>query len=443
MRTDGNSKQERAYNQLEMNYTKMFDKEGRKLTFDLQYDSWDSTMKWSMSTKEVLPIEQSVFDIYTYSTDSNNDIAMQTDYVTPFGENYNFELGIKYEKRNVKTSFQGNELIDGNYELIDGLDNDLKYDERIVAAYLQLGNDKGKFNYLLGLRMESTSTQITGSEASLEQTRDYTDLFPTLNMNYVFSEKTNIGFNYSHRINRPSLRLLNPFAEMPDFNTRFKGNPNLKPAYTDIIEFSLLQTSGKLTLNPSIYYSETTDDIILYTQQNEDNIFISSIVNIEKETRLGFELSASYNPLKWLGFSGDFNSFRFEQKGIVDGRNISNKNSSWSSSLSTRIKMGNGFSFQNRFNYNGASKTAIRNNKAVWYTNAGISKRLFNNKGNVSFRVSNIFNSRKNRTETIGENFSVSEVRSRNAARFSIGFSYKFDGRTAYKARNAQRSNRR
>ncbi len=440
--TDGNSNEHRSYNQLELNYTKTFDKEDRKLTFDLQYDFWDSTMKWDVLTNKTFPITESIFNLKTTSTDKNNDIAIQTDYITPLGEKSKLELGVKLESRNVDDSFIAREFVNNAYTIIPGLDNSLSYDEQIIGAYVQYGSKLGKFSYLLGLRVEDTKVDIKNTESNFGTTNTYTDLFPTLNIGYVLSEKTNIGLNYSKRINRPSLWQLNPFSEIEDFNTRYYGNPTLKPAYTNAVEFSTLYKGDVLTLNPSIYYSHTTNTTQWYTIQNDANIFESTLINLDKETRFGVELSVSYAPLKWLSFSGDFNAYNFSQEGMVSNRSLDFNNNTWFSSLSTRIKMGMGLTFQSRFNYQGEERNAQAIDKEVWFINAGLSKKLFKNKANLSFRASNIFNTRKSKSTTTGTNFLVNEIRSRNAARWALSFTYKFDGKTSFKNRNAQRSNR-
>ena len=189
-----------------------------------------------------------------------------------------------------------------HFQLIDNIDNNLAYDERIVGAYMQYGNRIGKFSYLLGLRVEDTNIKIEDNKGSYSETYAYTNLFPTANLGYTLSETTDLGLSYSKRINRPSLWFVNPFYELDDFNSRFFGNPNLRAAFTDAIELSLLKKGNKFTLNPSVYYSRTTDRVQFYTIQNEEEIFETSPFNLDLETRFGLELSASYNPFKVAKF---------------------------------------------------------------------------------------------------------------------------------------------
>ncbi|MBG6129590.1 outer membrane receptor protein involved in Fe transport [Aquimarina sp. EL_43] len=440
--TLGNSKEKRSYNQLEMNYTKTFAKEGRKLTFDLQYDFWDSTKKWNVRTQKETPIMTPISNLRTKSTNKNNDIVLQSDLVTPFGEKTKLEIGAKFENRHVTDGFIAEELVNDDYQLLDNLDNEIAYDERIIGGYVQYGSKIGKFSYLLGLRIEDTNIKIKDEEGSFNNTNTFTNLFPTLNLGYAIGENTNFQLSYSKRINRPSLWQLNPFSELEDFNARFFGNPTLKSAFTDAVELSLLQKGTKFTINPSIYYSYTTDDTQWYTTQNDDGVFVSTIINLDLEKRYGFELSASYNPLKWLSFNGDFNAYRFDQEGIAGTQKLDFSDETWQTSLSTRIKLKHGISIQSRFNHQGERGNAQSKRKSISYLNLGASKKLFKNRGNLIFNVSNVFDSRKTREEITGTDFFVNQMRSRNGARWSLSFVYKFNGKSGHKTRRVQRSNR-
>lgn len=440
--TNGNSKENRSYNQLEMNYTKIFEKEGRKLTFDLQYDFWDSTKKWEIDTQKEVPVQASISNLRTRSTNKNNDIVIQSDYVTPFGKHSKLEIGGKFENRQIKDGFIAEEFINNTYRLLDNLDNEIKYDERIIGGYVQYGNKIGKFSYLLGLRIEDTNIDIKDKEGIFKDTNTYTNVFPTANLGYAIGEKTNIQMSYSRRISRPSLWQLNPFSELEDFNARFFGNPALKPAFTDAVEISLLQKGAKFTVNPSIYYSNTTDDTQWYTTQGNTGVFESTIVNLDREKRYGFELSASYNPLKWLSFNGDFNAYRFTQEGVVETETLDFSDETWYTSLNTKIKLKHGITFQSRFNYQGERSNAQSKMKSISYLNLGASKKLFKNRASLIFNVSNVFDSRKTKEEITGQDFFVNQVRSRNAARWSLSFVYKFNGKSGHKNRQVQRSNR-
>lgn len=440
--TFGTSKERRSYNQLEMNYTKTFEKEGKKFTMDLQYDFWDSTKDFNIETSQTFPTVQEISNLRTTSDQKNNDFALQSDFVTPLSENSRLELGTKYEKRLVKNGFLAEELAGQDFQSIDGFNNDLDYDEQILGAYIQYGNNIKKFSYLLGLRYENTSVNINDALGNFNQTNSYGNLFPTINLGFDLSEKTKLQGSYSKRINRPSLWQLNPFSELSDFNSRFSGNPNLQPSFSDTSEFALLITGEDFTLNPSIYYSFTNDNIDYYTIRSEEGFFLTSLTNIDSESRLGVEISLSYNPFKWLGINGDINAYTFKKKGQIESINLDASNETWRTSWSLNIKPKKGLNIQSRFNYSGRNQNAQTTTKSVSSLNLGISKSVFKDKGSLIFNVSNVFNTNKYREEIIGRNFVIDKLSNFNAARWTLSFVYKFNKKEGEESREAKRSNR-
>ena len=440
--TYGTSKEKRSYNQLEMNYTKTFEKEDKKFTVDLQYDFWDSTKDFNIETSQTFPTVQDISDLRTTSDQKNNDFALQSDFVTPLTEESKLEMGVKFEKRLVKNGFLAEDLSGRDFQSIDGFNNELDYDEQIFGAYSQYGNKIKKFSYLLGLRFENTYVKIKDAIGSFNQTNSYSRLFPTLNLGYDISEMTKIQGSYSKRINRPSLWQLNPFPKLSDFNLRFSGNPNLQPSFSDAIELALLIRAKDFTLNPSIYYSRTNNNIEYYTIKSAEGFFLTSMTNIDSEKRFGIEVSLSYNPKKWLGINGEVNAYNFEKRGQIAAINLNTSNITWRSSWALNIKPKKGLNIQSRFNYRGPFSNAQTKTKSVSSLNIGVSQRIFKDKGSLILNVRNVFNSNKFKEETLGEDFVIDVLSNYNAARWTLSFVYKFNKKTGEKNREAKRSNR-
>ena len=111
--------------------------------------------------------------IKTRGTGETNDLAFQSDYITPIGKYSTLETGVKFESRNIKNYFLAEQLINGNFETIDNIDNTLEYEEKISAAYLQLNTKMDKFSYQLGLRFEASNIAINASDANLNSLNKY------------------------------------------------------------------------------------------------------------------------------------------------------------------------------------------------------------------------------------------------------------------------------
>lgn len=440
--TTGNSKEKRDYNQIEANYTKLFETKGRRFTMDLQYDFWNSEKKWKLQTDETFPVATSISTIQTRGTGETNDIAFQMDYKTPISESANFETGAKYESRDISNYFLAEELVNGNFETIDNIDNTLQYKEKITSAYVQLNGKKEKVSYQVGLRLENTDVTINASDNTLDTDNTYTNVFPSATIGYEFKENLSGQLSYSKRINRPSLWFLNPFYELKDFTARFTGNPSLKPTYTDAFEVSFIYNINKLRLSPSVYYQNSKDVLQFETKKDGNGVFIQSPINLDEEKRYGVELSASLSPLKWLRFNSDFNLYSYQQKGTIDGKDAAFSDNTWFVNFTTNIKFSKTTRMQTSFYYQGERSNAQITTEPITNLNFGISKSILKNKGSIIFNASNILNTRTDVQEIVGATYKINQERSRNAQRFSLSFVYKFNQKPSDKNRRANRSNR-
>ncbi|WP_299134075.1 TonB-dependent receptor [uncultured Tenacibaculum sp.] len=440
--TLGNSKEKRDYNQLEANYTKEFDSSNTKFTIDFQYDFWNSNKIWNLETEQTYPIKAPIATIQTSGITNTDDITIQTDYTTTTGKKGHLEFGGKYENRKIVNEFLAEELKNGSFEIINGINNKLNYKEKIIAAYTQYNTKINKFNFQFGLRLEATKVSIGSEIKQLNLKNNYTNLFPSATIGYEFKNNLSGQLSYSKRIRRPSLWQLNPFLELKDFTARFTGNPLLQPSYTDSFELSFNYRKKKFRLSPSLYYSDTKDVFQYETVEDSQGVFVQSPINLENEKRYGFELSGSYNPLKWLRFSGDFNAYNYKQTGIINSSDATISDKTWFVNLSTSIQIPKGVRLQTRMYHIGKRVNVQTTTLPITYMNFAVSKSLFKNNGNLILNISNPFNSSKVRENIVGSNYKINQIRNRNAQRFSLSFVYKFNQKPSDKNRSANRSNR-
>jgi outer membrane receptor protein involved in Fe transport len=260
--------------------------------------------------------------IRTGSVGSSKDLMLQTDLVQPLDSNSTFEFGLKAENRRVISDFIAEQQNGDEWDIIDNIDNRLSYKELIGSAYVQFAGLAGKFGYQLGLSNELTHIEIKDRVGTYNNEKNYNRLFPTLNLSYQFNPAATLQGSYSKRINRPSLGLIYPFNELTDLNSRFVGNPDLNPSYANIFELAFLRTWNGLTINPSVYYQSNSGVIQDYTFRNSDDLFITTPINIDRETRRGLELSVLYNPLKWLQINSELNAYSFKQRGLYQQQNF-------------------------------------------------------------------------------------------------------------------------
>jgi len=440
---NGESREKRDYNQFEFNYTRNFEQAAKKFTIDMQYDFWNSEKDWDLTTQKVLPVFFLLPAIRTNSIGSSKDLLVQTDFVQPLTERSTLEMGLKAESRKVTSDFKAEQAAGEQWLIVDGIDNKLDYSELIGSAYLQFASKINQFSYQVGLRTELTRINIEDRIKTYNNKKNYNRLFPTLNMSYHLKSGATVQLNYSKRINRPSLMLLYPFNELTDFNAQYVGNPDLNPSYADVLELGFLKQWSTLTFNPSLYYQHTKGFVQDYTYREDNEVFITTPINIYQEIRRGIELSVLYNPAKWLQLNTEMNFYTFKQEGRYKERNLDFSGQGLTARVSAQIKLPAAFAFQGRYNITGAQSNAQSRTGAISYIDMGLSKNLLKNKVTVVGDVTNAFNSRKYQTRTTGPDYIFVQTNNPNAARYRLSVVYRFNLKEDQSVRQAKSNNRK
>ena len=411
------------FNQLEIDYVKTFDKKGQKFTTSIVYDWWNDDENESLTIQNMIPFSEEKINTVTRDIESSKDLLIQADFVSPLKNNGKFEAGFRGEIRRITSDYSATI----NEEPIFAFNNLLNYDEQIYGAYLQYGQKLNKFNYLLGLRTELSDIGIGDRENKFDDDKNYLGFFPTAHLTYNFSQRMNMQLSYSRRINRPRFWQLNPFGGLSDIRNRFVGNPDLNPMYTDSYELGFLKRWENFTLNPSIYFQHNTDYFQFVTEIDENGNFLTFPVNLSHENRGGVEISAIYNPVKWLRLSGEFNYYQFKQVGDYKNLNFDTENDNWSARLNSRMKFKKGLTAQGSFRYRARNQSGQFLTKAQYSIDFGISKDLMDDKANLSLNFRNILDSRIESQVVTGENYLLESEGKRMGRRFSATFTYRFN----------------
>ncbi len=430
------------HNQLELSYVKTFDKKDKKLTLDFQYDFWDDDENETLNTTQTGSIFVDDRPLRTRDIESSKDFLVQLDFVNPLNENSSFETGLRGETRVITSDYKVETFDGGEWQIFNNIANDLDYQENIGGIYAQFSSKLKKFSYQLGLRAEFTKIDITDENDEFNDTKEYTKLFPTAHLTYNFSEKTSLQLSYSRRINRPGFWFLNPFGGLAQINVQRQGNPDMDPTLTNSLEFGYLTRIGKLRINPSVYFQNTDDPFQFFTERNNEDVLITKPINIDSEDRLGFELSANYQPVKWLQLSGEFNYFSFEQRGGYKTTSFDFDDSTWFTRLNTRVKLPSEINFQASFRYNGENQNAQSITKSNYFMDLGFNKNILNNKATVTLNARNILDSREQIITRTGEGFSYQSHRKLLGPKYMLTFVYRFNQKSNAKTRRPGASNR-
>ncbi|EDP70544.1 TonB-dependent receptor domain protein [Flavobacteriales bacterium ALC-1] len=419
-----------------LQYTVNFDKQfngnsDHRFTANFQYES-SSELEASMIEQDAITVEDVVTD------EEQERIFLQSDYVQPIGEVSQLELGYQGRFSTLDTDYaiafnDGN----GNFDLDEDLSNNLVYKEYVNAFYTQFGSKiKDKFSYLLGLRMEESRITIDQITSGNFEKKNYVGFFPTVNLAYELTKDENITLGYNRRIRRPRSRFINPFPSRSSATNLFQGNPDLDPSYSNTIDLGYYNKFGKLSLNTSIYVTNSTDIFTFITEDTGETVIVGgtevpvirrSPINLATNDRVGFEFTLTYRPSRKWNINGNFNLFRSKTEGVYNGIDFGAENTSWFMRLNNKYTLPGGIDWQTRMNYRGPTEDAQSKRQGIFSMNLAFSKDLFKDKASIAFNVSDLFNSRKRITETSTPTFNADSEFQWRERSFNLSFTYRFN----------------
>ena len=396
--------------QFTANFTKKFNDKGHELVIEFQSEE-------SSEDESDFADNTNVFDQTSSTEEKQKRQLIQLDYVYPIDENTQFEAGFRGNYSQLDTDYQVFD-INGNVRTLNtNLTNYLGFTQNVNAAYTQFGKKVNQFSYLFGIRMENTKIIIDQRTADIYQEKKYIDWFPTLNLSYEFNERENITLGYSRRIRRPRSWSLNPFQSLTSLTFFRQGNPDLDPSYANSFDLGYLKRWDKFTLNGSVYYSTSKQVITRITEATGTIVRVSddpvidvpalrsTSINLAENNRTGTEFTLTYSPKRQVRISGNFNIFNSETIGTYEDQVLDAEIVSWFARINASFPLPFGITTQLRIFYRGPSATAQTESQGILSMSGAINKDLFNKKGTLSFRASDIFNSRRRKSTTETETF--------------------------------------
>lgn len=453
----------REFNNLgaSVNFKHNFPKAGREFTADINYRGRTGPNDNMITTEYYNPDLTTIKDIQKQrqiGDGDNKSFIFQSDFVNPISNNSKLELGVRaaFSENTSTNAFYTVDPVTGALTLQPASQIDYTSNDRVLAAYTTFSNKIKDFGYQLGLRIESSNYKGELAKTNEKFDIDFpVSLFPSVFLSQKMKSDQELQLNYSRRINRPNFWQLSPFIDSSDFLNLSKGNPGLKPEFTNSIELSyqkIFKNRDNLLL--SAYYKNTNNLITRFQEVETEPItgkdqLINTYINANSSYVSGFEATLKNNIVKWWELTTNLNIFT--SKIDIDDPSIPQQDqfASWFVKINNNFKASNKLSFQLSGSYQsktilppggsggggggrgggmfGQSTSAQGYVRPVYYVDAAIRYNFMkDNKASLSINMNDIFRTRVSDTHSESPFFIQDVFRRRDPQVVRVNFNWRF-----------------
>jgi len=375
-----------------LTYTRKFSKKDREFNLLGIYSRSNQTNGYVINT-----VQESDQSILKRNRNDNpgytQEMIAQADYQEPIKENQLLEFGGKATMRQVQSDY--------SYYVANGptgaytfdpshASTGFNYNQSISAGYLSYTATVNEYTLKAGSRYEYTDIHAHFSGQPNINIPSYGVVVPSINLSRKLKDGKLIKISYNKRIQRPSLRDLNPNLQASNPKNATQGNPNLKPEYTQLVEVAYKTNIGNATVNLSTFMRYNTNDIQPARIFRHDTI-ISISQNIGTEANYGVSIFVSI-PV----------SDRFTINGGTDTYYRILKNNSNDPVLNAKMQgltpnfrmfgnynFSNGLSFQFFGSYQGRSYNLQGYRTSPITHSVSVKKSVLNKNGSISLGLDN------------------------------------------------------
>jgi ferric enterobactin receptor len=230
---------------------------------------------------------------------------LNADYTKPFSVRTKLEAGFHGRQRSTASDFTASfiDAVSGEFVPSVAQSTAFDYEEGINAAYAVLSQRVAKVQAQAGLRLEDASTHLAVSRSGPSFDNHYQSAFPSAIISYRLTDTRQAKVSYSRRVSRPNPQQLSPAEYRQDTRNVFRGNPALRPEYTDAMELSFLDAHawGSIQINPYVLHTAHAVRNIQFVDST--GVSVSTFANVASTLTMGadFNVNVRQGPLSGSG----------------------------------------------------------------------------------------------------------------------------------------------
>ena len=301
------------------------------------------------------------------------------------------------------------------------------------AGYAEYVWQWKKFTLNGGIRVQEDEVKCISNNIAGDK-RTYRNLFPSIKLGYLFSEKNQASLSYSKRMGNIPYKNMNPAIVYISEYSYAKGNPDLVPTTEHRIRL-LLSLSD--TWSISYTYGKRKDDSYPLVYQDKDNPIITYTMptNIGKSYRHAFSIGFTKALFSWWTTNASLDGDYTKEVSPEQTYHVFHCLFFCDNSLRFTNTFGGSFNFM-------AERRARRSETiyhSVYNMNAGLYKYFLDQKFCINLSVYAILNKRRNLTTITNDNLNRIEENNKTPYQGAcLNLIYKFDFGKKVKVKRAE-----
>ncbi|QYA25815.1 TonB-dependent receptor [Gramella sp. MT6] len=405
-----------AYNFL---FDHDFGKDGHDIQFELDYNDFEEEENTEIDFAE------SGLDLVPYTDfvqQSRENFTGNIDYVNPLNDVSKLEMGAEVRLLDTDNDYQTTNP--------DFTNSDYQYKRDIYSFYTTFGQNFEKWSYQLGARLENFNVDATyNGELVFED--DYFTVYPSGFLSYTPGEKNSYQLSFSRRVDRPGFGQVNPIREVASPRLTVAGNPELKPQFTNSIEFNYTRKLGKKgSITSGVFYRRTIDEInqVFDTMEDEPGSLFLTFANFDSNDSYGAEFSANYKFTDWWSTNTGLELYGQTLKGVAGTEFIEIDNKAFTFRTNHNFEATESFTFSLFGFYRSKSQDLQLDVKPMYFMNLGARYSfLEDDKATLSLNFNDVFDTQEFRV-TDGRPIEQTGRFKGETQTVYLGFSYRFGG---------------
>jgi outer membrane receptor protein involved in Fe transport len=346
----------------------------------------------------------------------------------------------------------------GQFVLQPSSQIDYENRDHVLAGYVTFTNQLKSFGYQLGLRVESSSYEATLLKTNEKFSNNFPlSFFPSVFLNRKMKNDQELQLNYSRRINRPNFFQLTPYTDSSDFLNISKGNPGLRPEFTNSLEVSYQKIfKSRDNILMTLYYKNTNDLITRFQEKyispvNGKEYVLNTFINANASYVTGFEYTMKNKITRIWEITSNLNLYTSKIKIDDPTQPKQDQFLSWFGKLNNTFKLPKNFTIQVSGEYQsktilppggsgsrsggfmgmgmgfGQPTSAQGYVRPNYFADAAVKYEFLKNKAaSVSLNINDIFRTRRSYIHSESPYFVQDVFRRRDPQVLRLNFSWRF-----------------